>query len=225
MMTTAPPPDRSAFIRAHTRLVAPPLVPEVRLHLADRTTRIWAATEAELAATNTDPPFWAFAWAGGQAVARHILDHEDSTGLRIADFGVGGGLTSIAAIKRGASGVTGYDIDPLCAVAVALNAEANGVSPGRITVRIEDLLAPSASLEALDFDVLIAADVFYERAPAAHALAFLERHAKAGIRVLAGDPERQYFPRDRFRRLATYDVPVDPDLEGVSHRATSVWEL
>lgn len=224
-MTSDSPPDRSDFIRAQTRLATPPIVPEIKLHLADRTTRIWEATEAELAATNTDPPFWAFAWAGGQAISRHILDQEDFTGLHIADFGIGGGLTAIAALKSGAAHVTGYEIDPLCSTAVALNATANGIDPGSITMKIENLLLPPASRATLDCDVLIAADVFYERAPAERALAFLQRQAEAGIRVIAGDPERRYFPRDRFRRLATFDVPVEPDLEGVSHRRTSVWEL
>lgn len=219
-----PPPDRTAFIRANTRLVAPPLVPQIRLHLADRTTQIWEATEAELAATGTDPPFWAFAWAGGQAVARHILDHEDFSGQRVVDFGIGGGLTAIAAAKKGALCVTGYEIDPLCTVAVALNAQANGLDPGFIHVRTENLLAERV-IPVLDCDVIIAADVFYEARPAAAALTFLKAQAAAGIRVIAGDPERRYFPRDAFRRLATYDVPVDPDLEGVTARRTSVWQL
>lgn len=215
---------RTTFIRANTRLLAPPLVPEIRLHLADRTTQIWEATEAELAATNTDPPFWAFAWAGGQAVARHILDHEDFAGLRVADFGIGGGLAAIAALRKGARKITGYEIDRLCAPAIALNAEANGLDPSLIDIRIENLLAANPP-PVLDFDLIIAADVFYEARPAAAALAFLKVQAAAGVRVIAGDPERQYFPRDAFRRLATYDVPVDPDLESVTTRRTSVWQL
>lgn len=219
-----PPVDRAAFIRANTRLLAPPLVPEIRIYLADRTTAIWEATEAELAASNTDPPFWAFAWAGGQAVARHILDHEGFTGLRIVDFGIGGGLTAIAALRKCAAKITGYEIDPLCATAVALNAQANGVDPALVDIRVENLLAADPPA-ILDCDVLIAADVFYEARPAAAALRFLKAQTAAGIRVIAGDPERQYFPRDAFRRLATYDVPVDPDLEGVASRRTSVWEL
>lgn len=213
--------DHVAFIQTNTRLTTPPLVPEIRLHLADKSTEFWEQTEVELNKTNIAPPFWAFAWAGGQAVARHILDCETFTDQRVIDFGAGGGLTAIAASMKGARHIEATEIDPLALQAMRLNAAANDCT-NILPVLRNLLVEPNV---ALNCDVLIAADVFYEAAPARDTLDFLKRQTATGIRVIAGDPERQYFPRDAFHRLATFDVTTDPDLEGVPSRRTSVWQL
>lgn len=213
--------DHLAFIKANTRLISPPLVPEIQLHLADKTTKIWEQTEVELHQRNIPPPFWAFAWAGGQAVARHILDNEDLTDQRVFDFGAGGGLCAIAASLKSAARIDAFEIDPLALPAIEANALANQAL--NIKASLQNLLEHPE--QRLKCDILLAADVFYEKAPATETLAFLQHQASNGIRVIAGDPERQYFPQNAFKRLATFDVPVDPDLEGVSVRRTSVWEL
>ena len=207
------------FITENTRLLAPPLVPEIRLHLAEESLPIWRKTEEELGEMNVPPPFWAFAWAGGQALARYLLDHRElSAGKTVLDLGSGSGLTAVAAASAGATDVLAADIDAVAEVAIALNAAANGVDVRTTTA---DLLAaplPSA-------DLVLVGDLFYERQLAEKVLASIERAAQGGALVLIGDPQRSYFPRDRFERLADYRVPVTRELEDAEIKATAVWRV
>lgn len=216
---TAPrlsPAQAEAFIRANTDAVRPPHVPEIALHLATEAHALWLKTEAELEATGLEPPYWAFAWAGGQGLARFLLDHPDQVrGRRVVDFASGSGLAAIAAAMAGASVVTALDVDPLAGVAIRLNAALNGVS---IAVEIRDAVG-----EALDADLLIAGDIFYDRALAARALAWFEALGGAGVAILAGCPGRSYFSADRFETLAVHSVPVTRALEDAEAKRTTVW--
>jgi predicted nicotinamide N-methyase len=219
--------DRKAFIRANTRLKTVPLVPEISLYVADEAVPIWQKTEEELDAMGLPPPYWAFAWAGGQALARHVLDHRAVVeGLRVLDLAAGSGLVAIAAALAGAAPVVAADIDAFTDPAIALNAEANGVYIEIITRDLldEDLLDHPASRQPR-YDVILVGDLFYERDTAARALSFLDRHAATGARVLVGDPGRTYLPKDRLARLAEYSVPVTRELEDLEIKRTTVWEL
>ena len=214
--------DRKAFIRANTRLKPVPHVPEILLHVADESVPIWRKTEEELATVGLPPPYWAFAWAGGQALARYVMDeHAVVAGKRVLDLASGSGLVAIAAAKAGAAPVIGADIDAFTEAAISLNAGANGVY---IEIITRDLLEDGAPAEPR-YDVILVGDLFYERDTAARALAFLDRQASAGARVLIGDPGRTYLPRERLTRLAEYSVPVTRDLEDMEIKRTSVWEL
>lgn len=219
--------DRKAFIRANTRLKPVPHVPEISLHVADEAVPIWLKTEEELGAIGLAPPYWAFAWAGGQALARYMLDHPQTVaGKRVLDLAAGSGLVAIAAAMAGAAPVIAADIDAFTEAAISLNAEANNVY---IEIIVQDLLekdlldrpAPAAAR----YDVILVGDLFYERDTAARALAFLARHAAAGARVLVGDPGRTYLPKERLTRLAEYAVPVTRELEDLEIKRTMVWEL
>jgi predicted nicotinamide N-methyase len=219
--------DRQAFIRANTRLKPVPLVREISLHVADEAVPIWRKTEEELDAMGLPPPYWAFAWAGGQALARYVLDHPQAVaGRRVLDLAAGSGLVAIAAAKAGAAPVIAADIDAFTEPAIALNAAANDVY---IEVITHDLLAEAlldgAAPPGARYDVILVGDLFYERDTSARALAFLERHAAAGTRVLIGDPGRTYLPKDRLNRLAEYSVPVTRELEDLEIKRTVVWEL
>lgn len=206
--------DSTAFVHAHTRLAAAPFVPEIVLYQADEAVPLWEATERE------SPPFWGFAWAGGQALARYMLDAPDLVdGRRVLDLAAGSGLVAIAAARAGAMHVTAVDIDPLSVAAIAANAEANGVN---VTGRVADILDDPSGEGA---DVVLAGDVFYSRDMAGRMLAFLRRAASGGARVLVGDPGRAYLPRAGLRELATYDVPVVADLEDAAVKRTTVWEV
>jgi predicted nicotinamide N-methyase len=210
------PPD---FVRANTELIAPPLVPEIRLYLAAESLPIWRKTEEELGQMNVPPPYWAFAWAGGQALARFLLDNPGQVvGRRILDLGAGSGITSIAAMKAGAAQAVASDIDALALAAIALNAEANGV---QVETTAADLLgsAPDA------LDVVVVGDLFYERALAERVLTFVEAARQRGAEVLVGDPRRSYFPSDRFRQVALYSVPVTRELEDAEIKRSAVWRL
>jgi predicted nicotinamide N-methyase len=211
--------DRVGFIRANTRLLAPPLVPEIRLHLAEESLPIWRKTEEELGEMGLPPPYWAFAWAGGQALARYLLDHAaDTAGKRVLDIGAGSGLAAIAAAKAGARHVIADDIDPLALTAIALNAEANGTT---ITVTADDWLSgPSPP-----GDVVLVGDLFYERPLAERVMAFVRRKAAEGCLVLVGDPRRSYFPTDAFTAVAHYEVPVTRELEDTEIKRATVWQL
>lgn len=210
--------DRRDFIRANTALIAPPHVPEIRLHLADEAHELWHRTEAEFEAIGLEPPFWAFAWAGGQGLARYMLDHPETVaGKRVVDFATGSGLVAIAAMKAGAASVIASDIDPFCAAAVALNAAANGVT---VATTDRDLVG-----EAPACDVLLAGDVFYDRAFAKRLVPWLRDLAAAGITVLVGDPGRAYLPRERLTELARYEVPVTRILEDADVKRTRVWQF
>jgi predicted nicotinamide N-methyase len=214
--------DRKAFIRANTRLKPVAHVPEIVLHVADEAVPIWQKTEEELGAMGLAPPYWAFAWAGGQALARHVLDHRDTVaGARVLDLAAGSGLVGIAAALAGAAPVTAVDIDAFTEAAIQLNAEANQVY---VDVLVQDLLDHPAPAEPR-YDVILVGDLFYERDTASRALAFLERHATIGTRVLIGDPGRTYLPKERLTRLAEYSVPVTRELEDLEIKRTTVWEL
>jgi predicted nicotinamide N-methyase len=207
------------FIKANTKLLPVPLAPEIRLHLAEESMPIWQKTEDELGRMNVPPPWWAFAWAGGQALARHLLDNPALVGGRsVLDLGAGSGLTAIAAAKAGAASVLAADIDPYALVAIALNAEANGVV---VQTTGADLLAAAPSA----YDTVLVGDMFYERPLAERALAFIEAARNAGADILVGDPRRSYFPRDKFKQIAEYNVPVTRDLEDMEIKHTAVWQL
>jgi predicted nicotinamide N-methyase len=203
------------FIRANTLAMAPPLVPEITLHLAAEVVPLWRATEEELAQMGVPPPYWAFAWAGGQALARYILDHPQIVaGKRVLDIGSGSGLVGIAAMKAGAKAVTAADIDAFAAAAIAINATANGVTVKVATCNLIGEHAP--------WDVILVGDLFYERPLAESLLAWL-RPLRAD--VLMGDPGRTYFPKDGVEKLAAYSVATTRDLEDREIRETGVYRL
>jgi len=205
------------FLRTHTRLAPVPFVPELVLHQADEPIALWTETEAD--GVSQPPPFWAFAWAGGQALARHVLDApylvEDRA---VLDLATGSGLVALAAARAGGRPVTANDIDPLSLAATQANAAAN-----EITLRtVEgDLL----DTKALEYAVILAGDVFYSREMAGRVLPFLRRAASRGALVLVGDPGRAYLPTDVMIKQASYDVPVAESLESVSIRHTTVWQV
>jgi predicted nicotinamide N-methyase len=211
--------DRTAFIRANTAVMAPPLVPEVRLHLAHEAVPIWQKTEEELGEIGLPPPFWAFAWAGGQALARHLLDHPDIVrGRRVVDLASGSGLVGIAAMKAGADHVLAADIDGFAVTAIALNATGNDVA---LDITADDLLAadPPAC------DVILVGDLFYEKSLAERVYAWLRLADAHGAAVLIGDPGRSYLPRAKLEKLAEYAVPVTRELEDAEIKRTAVWRL
>ncbi|GIJ28733.1 50S ribosomal protein L11 methyltransferase [Micromonospora qiuiae] len=208
----------AAFVRLHARLAPVAFVPEVRLHQADEPIGLWELTEGQFR-SDQPPPFWAFAWAGGQALARYVTDHPQLVaGRRVLDLAAGSGLVAIAAARAGAAAVRAVEIDELAVAAVALNAEANGV---RVDAELGDVLDGDAG----DAEVVLAGDVFYSEAMAGRVLRFLLRAVRSGARVLVGDPGRAYLPRDRFDELAVYDVPVSEALESVRVKRTTVWQL
>lgn len=209
--------DAPAFIRAETRLLPVPLVPEISLHLAAESLPIWQRTEEELGAIGLPPPFWAFAWAGGQALARHVLDNPGIVkGRRVLDFAAGSGLVGIAALKAGAAHVEAADIDGFAQAAIALNAQANGAAP--LAVRGDDVIGQQGG-----WDVVLAGDIAYERDLAARVFAWLEGLAATGADVWIGDPGRSYLPRERLEKIADYRVPVTRELEDAEIKHTSVW--
>lgn len=207
-----PPED---FIRANTQAQAPPLVPEITLRLASEILPLWRNTEAELAEMGVPPPYWAFAWAGGQALARYILDHPQAVaGKHVLDIGAGSGLIAIAAMKAGARAATAADIDPFAAAAIALNASDNGVTVKLATCNLIGGHAP--------WDVILVGDLFYERPLAEALLAWL---APLDALVLTGDPGRAYFPKDGVEKLASYSVQTTRELEDRDIRETGVYRL
>ena len=211
--------DRRAFILANTRLQAPPHTPELRLHLADEVTPIWRMTEEELGAIGLPPPFWAFAWAGGQALARYLIDNPaEVAGRRVVDFAAGSGIVAIAAAMAGAASVLAADIDPFCAAAVALNAAANGAAVAFTDANLLDAAPPAA-------DLILAGDICYEQPLAGQVMAWLAAARAAGTRVLIGDPGRSYFPKSGLARLAEYRVPTTRELEDSEVKRTAVWAL
>ncbi len=209
---------RLAFIRAHTRLLRVPHAPEISLYLADEATALWMKTEEELGEMGLPPPFWAFAWAGGQALARYILDNPAVVrGRRVLDVATGSGLVAIAAARAGATIVEASEIDDFALAAIGLNAAENGVT---IAPRAADLVGVDEG-----WDVVLAGDVSYERDMAARMTDWLEALARRGALVLIGDPGRSYLARDRLSAVAEYRIAVSRDLEDAEIKRTQVWRF
>ena len=205
------------LITENTKLISPPLVPEMLLHLAAESLPIWQKTEDELGEINLPPPYWAFAWAGGQAVARYLIDHpEICRGQSVLDLGSGSGISAIAAAKTGAHSVVAADIDKVALAACDLNARANAVD---LKITGADLLAEPPRGE----DIVIIGDLFYERQLADRVVAYIAEAKACGSAVYIGDPQRSYFPEGRYTRLAEYQVPVTRELEDAEIKRTAVW--
>ena len=203
------------FITANAALMAPPLVPEIRLYLATEVVPLWRATEDELEKMGVPPPYWAFAWAGGQALARYLLDHPETVaGKRVLDIGSGSGLVAIAAARAGAASILAADIDAFSIAAIRLNAAANSAI---VTVTQDDLIGAEG-----DWDVILVGDLFYERPLAERLLAWLKTLDRP---ALLGDPGRNYFPKTQVERLALYNVQTSRDLEDREIRETGVYRL
>ena len=212
--------DKTAFIRANTRARPVPLIPEISIFVADEAVPLWHKTEEQLGEVGLPPPFWAFAWAGGQALGRYVLDRPEVVrGRTVLDLASGSGLVGIAAMKAGATAVACADIDDFARAAIMLNAQHNNVPLDAIA---DDLLAMT---RPQSWDVILAGDIFYERDTAQRAFAFLSDHAARGAAILIGDPGRSYLPRDKLAVRATYGVPVTRELEDAEIKQTSVWGM
>ncbi len=210
--------EPEVFIRANTSPMAPPHVPEIRLHLADEAHELWLKTEEELAEIGLPPPFWAFAWAGGQGLARYVLDHPDIVaGKCVLDFATGSGLVAIATKLAGAAKVVAADIDPLTETAVWLNAELNKVDIDFIGA---DLIGRN-----VEADILLAGDVFYDAGFAAAIVPWFKMLSRQGIAIVVGDPGRSYLPKENLEFCAVYEVPVTRALEDSEVKKTTVWRF
>ena len=209
--------EREAFVRANTAPVRPPLVPELTLYLATEITPIWQATEDWLRETGTEPPFWAFAWPGGQALARYLLDHPETVaGRRVLDFAAGCGIAAIAAARAGAASVEAAEIDPLAAAAIRVNAAANGAA---VTALAADVVG-----QACRWDLILCGDVCYEAPMTGHILPWLRglaRHAE----VWLADPGRAYLPGDGLAAFARFAVPTTMELEDRTERTVNLYYL
>lgn len=210
--------DMPNFIRANTRVMVPSSVPEVKLHLADDAVSLWELTEEQLGELGLPPPFWAFAWAGGQALARYALDQPDIVrGKSVLDVASGSGLVAIAAMQAGAASALAADIDRFAGDAAALNAALNGVA---LETTDADLIGAH-----VDQDVILVGDLFYDRDLAPRVFAWLVALRDAGKQVLIGDPGRTYLPKDQLHQIAAYDVPVTRALEDTELKRAAVWAL
>lgn len=208
-----------AFIRAWTVLAPPPLCPELRLHLAGPVTPLWEATEKTLEREGLPPPYWAFAWPGGQALARHLLDNKNTVaGKRVLDFAAGCGIAGIAAARAGARHVVASDLDEFARAAIALNAGLNGVA-------VEASETDFTSGGAAEFDVILAGDVCYERPMAKRVWPWLQAQAARGAGILLADPGRAYLPKEGLREIARYPVPTSLELEDRAERWTVVYRV
>ncbi len=211
--------DPAAFVRCNTIVTTPPLVPEVRLYLATEVTPIWQATEESLARGGLPPPFWAFAWAGGQALARYLLDYPAVVAGRfLLDFGAGSGIVGIAAAKAGAARVLAADIDHFAVAAIAANAALNGAD---IEITTSDVLGTADPR----WEVVTAGDVCYEQPMAGRVTSWLRNMARSGRVVLLGDPGRAYLPTDGLCERSRYLVPTSSDLEDRDTREGVVWRV
>ncbi len=209
--------DPGAFIRANTQRARAPLVPEIELYLATEITPIWQASEAWLEREGIEPPFWAFAWPGGQVLARHVLDHSAAVrGRRVLDFAAGGGIAAIACAMAGAASVEACELDPLAIAAMELNAAANGV---RIDPVLGDLVGA-----ACRWDLILCGDVCYAAPMAAHIVPWLRRCA-ATAEVWMADPGRAYLPADGLAEIARHAVPTSRELEDRTERVTVLYRL
>jgi predicted nicotinamide N-methyase len=210
--------DIPAFIRENTRVLAPSHVPELKLYLADDAVALWELTEEQLGELGLPPPFWAFAWAGGQALARYVLDNPQIVlGKRVLDVASGSGLVAIAAMKAGAAHAIAVDIDAFAADAARLNAALNDVALE--TSDADPIGAPT------DADVILVGDLFYDRDLAPRVLEWLITLQRAGKHVLIGDPGRTYLPRDKLEQIAAFDIPVTRALEDAEVKRAAVWKL
>ncbi|SCX09753.1 ribosomal protein L11 methyltransferase [Agrobacterium sp. DSM 25558] len=210
--------DPEQFILANTGIMRPPHVPEIALHLASEAHDLWLKTEDELQAIGLPPPFWAFAWAGGQGLARYVLDNPHIvSGKRVLDFASGSGLVAIAAAKAGAAHVTAVDIDPWAKTAVRLNSHENAVD---VSFAGDNLINTPVNA-----DVMLAGDVFYDQAFAEALIPWFAVLARQGVTVLVGDPGRAYLPKDKLEACATYEVPVTRALEDSEIKKTTVWRF
>jgi predicted nicotinamide N-methyase len=211
-------PDPARFVAENTALLSPPLVPEIRLHLATEVVPLWRKTEEELEAEGVPPPYWAFAWAGGQALARYVLDHPgEVAGKHVLDFGSGSVLVAMAAAKAGALDVLAADIDAFAGAAIALNALSNDVA---VRVTHDDVIGSPCA-----WDTILVGDMCYERPLAERLLSWLGDCARYGANILLGDPGRSYFPKFGVEKLATYNVQTTRDLEDREIRETSVYRF
>ncbi|MCS6800552.1 MAG: 50S ribosomal protein L11 methyltransferase [Chloroflexota bacterium] len=215
---TLTPSQRAALIRDATAIRRPAFVPELALYLAEEPFTVWQRTE-EAGGAELPPPYWAFAWAGGLALARYLLDHPETvSGRTVLDLASGSGLTAIAAARAGARRVVANDIDPFALTAAQLNAEVNGVA---VEMDGRDLLGS----ERVDWEVVLAGDIFYERETAERVQRFLRRAHASGAAVLIGDLGRRYLPRPWLMPLAVYEVPVEAALEDRPVKRTTVWRF
>lgn len=211
-----PGPDFRRFILDNTSILSPPHVPEIHLHLAEEAHNLWHRTEEELQAIGLEPPFWAFAWAGGQGLARHVLDNPASVrGKHVLDFATGSGLVAIAAMTAGAKSVLAADIDPFTRDAVALNAMLNGFE---IPHTAENLVGTDQG-----WDIVLAGDVFYDRHISDLLQPWFDELSTRGATILIGDPGRAYLPKSRLEMLSEHQVPVTRALEDQDIRRTVVW--
>lgn len=233
--------SKAEFIRQNTSVMSPPLVPEIRLHLAHEAVPLWQKTEDELGEMGLAPPFWAFAWAGGQALARYVLDHPETVnGKRVIDLASGSGLVAIAAVKAGAAHMIAADIDAFAVTAINLNTTLNFCHPGESRDLPDQLLRDSGLRRNDGFevtgsdllnappcaaDIILVGDLFYERTLAARCLTWLRQAQGQGAKIFIGDPGRSYLPREQLEKLAEYNVPVTRDLEDVEIKKTAVWQL
>jgi predicted nicotinamide N-methyase len=214
--------DDEAFVRAATVVRRLGFVPELRVRVAPRVTPLWEACQRRAGSIYpVPPPFWAFAWPGSLALARYLLDNPTLVAARrVVDFGAGGGLAAIAALKAQAASVVAVDVDPLAAAILPMNARLNGVSG--IEVRIDD---PTGCPDRVDAGVVLAGDVCYDREPSPRITAWLRELATAGKTVILAEPGRAYAPLDRLERLVVYDVPTSLDLESEEHMRTTLWKV
>lgn len=209
----------ASFVRDNTEVGHPPLCSEIQLHLAMEMMPLWQATEGESAASSLPPPLWAFCWAGGQALARYILDNPGTVrGKRVLDFASGGGVSAIAAAKAGAQAVTANDADPFALAAAGENAALNGVE---LEASGEDMIGA----ENPGWDVILAGDICYHRPLAEQAFPWLRGLVRGGALVLLGDPGRPYLPKDGLEELARYSAPVSLESEDSKVKEGFVWRV
>ena len=210
--------DKPSFVRANTVLKAPSLVPEIRLYLADDAMPLWQKTEDELEQVGLPPPYWAFAWAGGQGLARHLLDSPETVrGKRVLDFASGSGVVAIAASLAGAAEVAASEIDPYALAAIRLNAALNGCD---VAVTAENQVGRNGG-----WDVVLAGDVCYEKPMAEAVFAWLSELARCGATVLLGDPGRTYLPKQGLEKLGRYAVQTTRELEDSDLRNAIIWRV